>query len=273
MHVMRSGCAQRAAPPHVGCQTCPYADYSDGMTDLPRFGVRLARFIDQRAASGLNADSVPELREVIGGSAPNAATLVRLAPALGLHVQDLLVLAGIAVPEELAPLDPRAGSSAIYVAHLANCLPAESQHQLRDLVHSLPQEERTRPATPPKDCDPGPGALLLALLGNRNLGNHLTAKSLFAGTQGSMYLSESTVWNWLVHSRKLTPAVFAGFAAVLGIQVAELAALTGFGLPPRPVPEGPMSAVVAELIWDMRRLTVEQVRHVREAAGTMPGGD
>lgn len=212
----------------------------------------------------------PELRAVTEGSAPSALLLRRLAPALGLHVPDLLVLAGAPVPEELAPLDPAAGASARTIAFDAVALPTERARQLRRFVQALPQEERTKPAWPPRQCDPGPGAFLLGMLCNRNLARWYTADAVYIGTRGGVYLSEVDVQLALARSnQRLTPDMFTGLANVVGIPAADLAALTGFDLPPRSLPEQTAPAIVAELLWDVRRLTSDQARHVAKVARSM----
>lgn len=217
-------------------------------------------------------ESVPEteIRAVIDGSAPSMLLLRRLAPALGLHVQDLLVLADTPVPEDLAPTDPAAGSLAIWIASDAVTLLGERARQLRQLVQALPQKERTRPVPPPIQYAPGPGAFLLGMLDNRNLARYHTAKALYAGTRGGIYLSEADVQLALTRSNKwLTPDMFAGLANIIGIPAADLAALTGFDLPPRTLPEQTAPAIVAELLWDVRRLTSDQARHVAKVARAM----
>jgi len=241
------------------------------MTDLPGFGARLARFMERRNLDVGTLDKVSalELQAVIEGLEPSASLLLRLAPALGLHVQDLFVLAGAAVPEELAPPDPDAGSSATSVALEAMSLTAERIRELQRLVQDLPQEARTKPAKPPRQADPGPGGFLLGMLDNRNLARYSTAKTAYLGTRGQIYLSEATIQHALVHSRQLTPEMFAGFAVVLGIPVADLAALTGFDLPNEALPEQPPAPVLAELMWSLRRLSSRQARHVATVARAM----
>ncbi|HZP53149.1 hypothetical protein [Actinocrinis sp.] len=240
------------------------------MTELPAFGARLARFIERRDldSAALDGVSARELQAVIDGSAPSAQLLLRLAPVLGLHAQDLFVLAGAAVPQELAPLDPFAGSSAISIAFSAATLPAECIDQLRQLIESLPQEARTKPPRPPRQYEPGPGGFLLGMLEKRNLARWYTAKSVYLGTRGQIYLSEATVQHALVRSKRLAPDMFAGLAVVLGIAAADLAALTGFDLP-ADASQAPPSPVLAELIWRLRRLSSNQAQHVAGVARAM----
>lgn len=219
-------------------------------------------------ATGSMAES--EVQALLEGSMPSAPLLHRLAPVLGLHVQDLFVLASVLVPEELAPLDPAAGSLARSIAFDAARLPIERIHQLRQLVQAMPQEERTKPVQPLRQCDPGPGAFLLGMLNNRNLARYYTAEAVYIGTRGGTYLSEVDVQYALARSnRRLTPDMFAGLANILGVPVEGLADLTGFDLPPRIFAEPTPPAIVAELLWDVRRLASDQARHVAKVARSM----
>lgn len=56
---------------------------------------------------------------------------------------------------------------------------------------------------------------------------------------------------------------------MLGIPAGDLAALTSITLPEEPHTTEPTAADMADLIWDLRRLTADQVRHVVEAAASM----
>ena len=64
----------------------------------------------------------------------------------------------------------------------------------------------------------------------------------------------------------------AGLATVLGIPADDLAALTGIELPEDTPPQNLAAAEVAELIWEVRRLTADQLRHVRSQAESMQHG-
>ncbi len=127
---------------------------------------------------------------------------------------------------------------------------------------------RLAPA-PPRRYEPGPGSFLLGMLENRNLARWYTAKSVYLGNRGHIYLSETTVQHALAHSKRLTPDMFGGFAVVLGLPVADLAALTGFDLPTDTFPAPPSPTISAELIWCLRRLSSDQARHVTDVARAM----
>jgi hypothetical protein len=242
------------------------------MTESPGFGTRLTRFMKQRNLHAGAMHSVPEaeLLAVIEGSVPAAGLLLQLAPVLGLHAPDLFVLAGAPVPEGLAPLDPAAGSSAIGIASDAVALSTERAHQLQQLIRALPQEERTKPVQPPKQYDASPGAFLLGMLHNRNLARYYTAGTVYIGTRGRVYLSEIDVQLALARSDKsLTPDMFAGLENMSGIPVADLAVLTGFDLPSGFIPKQTIPTILAELLWDVRRLTSKQARHMAHVGRSM----
>lgn len=205
---------------------------------------------------------MPE-RDLPGLLSERAESLRELAPALGLHAADLFVMAGVAVPDDLTPVDARAGGRAAWLAHLAIGLAPDRRGELSRLVASLPQEPR--PPSPPRppvheQYPAGPGGLLMRLAGNRNLGLTATAQAFLSVT--GRYWSAAT-YGMVGRGRKpLTPDLLLDFATVLGIPPADLSALTGVPLPDdRPEP-GPAAADVAELIWDVRRLTAAQLQQV-----------
>lgn len=247
------------------------------MEGLPGFGVRLARYLDHRrldVVAVCRTAGVPEteLRAVLDGAAPNPSLLRRLAPALRLHTADLFVIAELPVPDDLAPLDSNAINLVDDLAWEAMRVPPEQRRRLRELVRSLPQEERGRSAPPLRVYEqypPGPGAVLVRMLRNRNLRWTGSVQILARMTAGRVYLSASTI-GMVGHGRKeLYPELLAGFAAVLGIPVGDLATLAGIEPPDDIPPVDPGTVEVAELIWDVRRLTAEQLRQVCEHAESL----
>jgi hypothetical protein len=69
--------------------------------------------------------------------------------------------------------------------------------------------------------------------------------------------------------KELTPDLVADFGTVLGVPAGDLAAMTGITLSEGPRTQESAAADMAELIWDVRRLTADQVRHTSEAAASM----
>jgi hypothetical protein len=79
------------------------------MAELLSFGTRLTRLFEYRKldlGTVARAAGVPEseLAAVLGDvGAPDPSLLRQLAPALRLYTADLFVIAGLAVPDDLAP--------------------------------------------------------------------------------------------------------------------------------------------------------------------------
>ena len=247
------------------------------MSGYPAFGVLLARLSGHRGLDAGNLSVLaeipePELQAVFKGASPSLPLLTKLSPALGLQVADLLVIAGLPVPEELAPLDPRAGSLVPKLAGQAVCLPAGAREQLLEYARSLPQHDRTQPVPVPKSYEqypPGFGALLMRMLSTRNLNWWQSAETFARLTGGQLYLSAATVGALGHDVNRLTPGLLAGFALVLGIPVGDLMALGDIRLPDDGVPAYSVPADMAVLIWEVRRLTAEQVRGVLDEASSM----
>lgn len=210
------------------------------------------------------------LRDVLQGAAPSPELLRQLAPALGLHTADLFVMAGTAVPDDLAPADAQAGTYAARLAERAMGLTPDKRRELRGLVASLPQEvPRQPPPRPPahQQYPEGPGAVPLRLLRNRNLGWSATARTFLSLT--GRYWSAST-YGMVGHGRKpLTPDLLVDFSTVLGIPPGDLSALTGVALPDDCPTPPPAARDVAELVWDVRRLTAPQLQQVCGVAQSM----
>jgi hypothetical protein len=250
-------------------------EWAGRMERRPRFGVLLARLADhQRLNLGdlSQLAQVPEaeLRAVLRGMPPYPSLLRTLAPALNLHAADLFVIAGVPVPEELAPLDINATGFIPQLAGHAMRLPPESRGRLRQFVRSMPRHHRIHAARVLRVHEhypPNFGALIVQMLDNRNLDWTSSAKTLFHLT--GLYLAGATI-GAIGHGRKqLSPDLMAGFATVLGIPSGGLAALTGMELVDQTSSQNPAAADVADLIWDIRHLTADQVRQIRDAAKSM----
>ncbi|MFH8627481.1 hypothetical protein ACH4A8_37270 [Streptomyces vietnamensis] len=80
------------------------------MVEHPGFGSRLAWLLDRRKLDAHEVadraeSTTEEIRAVLAGKSPRDVLLRRLGPMLGFHAADLFVLANLAVPDDLAPLD------------------------------------------------------------------------------------------------------------------------------------------------------------------------
>ncbi|MFB6576626.1 hypothetical protein ACFCYC_04160 [Streptomyces sp. NPDC056402] len=246
-----------------------------GMTEHPGFGVMLGWLLDHRGLSvqeladraGLAAD---EVRSVLAGEAPSEGLLRRIAPAVGFHAVDLFILAGLAVPDDMAPLDAAAERWAPYIAMDAVHLPSAERRELLLLIRSLPQEERLSVfAVKPPAAHAGPGGWVIRMLQYRNLGRHGMAKVLAVVTP--TYLSPPTYGVIGDGHKDLTPRSVTDFAVLLGIDARELATLTGVHLREVPPPPAPEAMDAAVLLWEARRLSAAQAQHVAELARSMRG--
>ncbi|MFD7904039.1 hypothetical protein ACFV4G_17535 [Kitasatospora sp. NPDC059747] len=193
-------------------------------------------------------------------------TAGRLAEhAHDLHAADRFAIAGIPVPEDLAPADPAAGTWVPHLAQHALALPPAARGELRRHLAALPQQEPVRPLPEPRAYEqypPGPGAVLMRLARNRNRKWLNLAKTLYVVT--------GRCWSAVTYGGvgrgtvSLTPDLLADFAAVIDIPADRLAALTGLE-PPAPAPRT-ATAGIAELLWDARRLTATQLRRATDHA-------
>lgn len=216
--------------------------------------------------AGLAAD---EVRAVLAGESPGEVLLRRLAPVLGFHAVDLFILAGWAVPDDLAPLDAAAAKWATSTVTDVVRLPEVGRCELLRLIRALPQQERRssfapRPLMP---LDGGPGAWVIRMLQYRNLNWMGMAKALAFVTP--TYLSAATYGVIGSGRKELTPRLVTDVAALLGIDAYELAVLTGVSLREVPPPPSPEAVDAAALLWEARRLSAVQTRHVSELARSL----
>lgn len=246
------------------------------MTEHPGFGAMLAWLLDRRELggqeladrAGLNED---EVRAVLAGDSPGEELLRRLAPALGFHAVDLFILARLAVPDDMAPLDATAAMWVKSMVTDAVRLPAAGRRELLQLIRSLPQEER-RSSFAPKPLMPlagGPGAWVIRMLQYRNL--NWTGMAMTLAFVTPTYLSAATFGVIGSGRKELTPRLVTDFAALLGIDARDLATLTGVILGEVPPPPPPEAVDAAALLWEGRRLSAAQARHVSELARSMRG--
>ncbi|MEV6679279.1 hypothetical protein AB0N09_20870 [Streptomyces erythrochromogenes] len=231
------------------------------------------RRLDAAALARFAGVAGAEVTAVLRGGTPDGVLLRRLAPALGVRTADLFATAGVAVPDDLAPLDPSAGWDVPALVRRALALAPEQREALREFAKSLPEEEPARPAPPTpahEDYPAGPGGALMRMARNRNLGWSATAKTFLLLT--GRYWAASSYGRVGRGLTPLTPDLVADFSTVLGVPAGTLAAITGVA--PLPVAVEPDPAVhgVAELVWDVRRLTADRFLQVLDLAERTPDG-
>lgn len=227
------------------------------MSEYPGFGIPLARLLESRE---LDAQSLPdtedekgELRAALAGAAPGRSLLRCLATALGMHLPDLYIVAGMEVPPDLAPLDANAGPTTARLVGQAGQVPRERLGELLDFARSLPQQDRAEPFPPPRKYEqypPGFGGMLTRMLATRNLNWESSVKVLIAVSLGRVYWSAATLGLVGRGRKEVTPALATVFAAALGIAAGDLAAIGGMRLPADPeLPLNPSADAMAELTW------------------------
>lgn len=248
------------------------------MTGHSPFGARLWRLLARLPAAHpefavflerLAADlevARPELDAVLHGAEPSSTLVYRLAPRLGLHTADLFVIAGLPLPLDLAPAHTPVSADVGEILRGAARLDARGRSRLADLVRSLPVR---LPAAPgPADAFPeSPGALLVRLLGNRNIRPHNAW--ILGKVGGGPYVSDSTIWSLGAGRVAITPRYVTAFAHLLGYPPEVMVAVAGVGPAVPDLPAHPASTNLAELAWHARRLDREQVSHIRAVAGEL----
>ncbi|WP_329118218.1 hypothetical protein [Streptomyces sp. NBC_01465] len=237
------------------------------MTEPSEFGTVLARLLAHRALgagelaerAGVAADG---LRAVLAGAHPGEEILRRLAPALGFHTADLFILAGLDVPDDLAPLDAGANQWASDIVMDGVRLPTAGRHELLRFVRSLPQEDRPAPFAPDQyqPFSDSPGARIIRMAWYRNLRRSGLAHAM--GIVTPTYLSTSTYGGIGADRQELTPRLVTDFAALLGFDAAELAVLSGVLMPEPPPPPTPKAVDAAALLWAARSLSAAQAESV-----------
>lgn len=256
------------------------AQWLRGLMDGFRDGSALGRLLAHRALGVSDVSimaGIPEsklLAVIDDEEAPDFQFLIRLSSVLGLHVVDLFVMTGVQVPEELSPLDSEAGGLVPGIVQSAVRLSPHSRKRLFELARSLPQCERTRRPPEPKDYErypPGFGGILVRMLENRNLKWVSSAKVLYI-LGGSPPMSAHVIGALGQGRREITPRLVADFSAVLGISEGDLAAVGGMVNPGGRFPVSPAATESATLIWETRRLTREQVRHLNDQVASMRQG-
>jgi hypothetical protein len=147
-------------------------------------------------------------------------------------------------------------------------LTPERRAEVLALAASLPQQERTEAAAMPHlyaHClnGTGPGGIVMRLLANRNLDLGSMTKAMYHLTDGRRYWSGSTYLGVMNGRTALTPDLLGDLAVLLNIPAGELETLTGI------TPVGTPDPEIGDLAWECRRLTGDQIWHLREFAESL----
>jgi hypothetical protein len=241
------------------------------MTDRPGFAALLGRLLAHRGVDAAALARAADVRErevdaVLAGAEASPQLLRRLAPALRLHTADLFVMAGLVVPDDLRAAGVTRPSSVASLIEDAAWLSPESRSELYRFMRSLPVEFPARPGPPSYDRYlPGPSAMVLRLLKNRNIDPGQCAKLLLL-VGGGPYVSHATVPRLGNRTVALTAEYVTGFAHLLGISPGDLAAVTGVGPPVDSVWAHPDRVELAEMAWAARRLNSDQLKQTSSVA-------
>ncbi|MGI5239831.1 hypothetical protein [Dactylosporangium sp. CA-139066] len=176
---------------------------------------------------------------------------------------DRLVIAGRAVPEELAPAARGIGGVSSLVWGLVNAPEAgrRAHELLREVLRDAPRPPGVPPTVPPW-VGPGFGGTLLRLFANRNM-NTLDAVQVLHLLTGFGPWSAATL-NMVGAGRKApTGELVASCAVVLGMAVEDLAAMAGIDKPGPARRTDPATAEAVELIWEARSISAEHLQWLR----------
>lgn len=208
------------------------------------------------------ATGVPEveLAAVFAGAEPSAGLLRRLAPLLGWHASDLFLVAGLDLPDDLAPAGRYPGEGVISVVWSLVRIP-EIAHRVHGLLLAVRRIDRAEPSHPleyEKWVLPGFGAVLLRLFGNRNMTALDAVQALYVLT-GFGPWSAATLRLVGLGRKEVPPDLVAACAVVLDIPADDLAALAGTAPvePARRTTRATQEA--AALIWEARRIPGDEI--------------
>ncbi|GLW72820.1 hypothetical protein Kpho02_51190 [Kitasatospora phosalacinea] len=239
--------------------------------------------IDELAErAGLPAAAV---RALLDGAPPSARQADVLAPVLGLHSDDLRVIARVPEPEPVAASGPEpsvgpvghvgtgrgTGRDVAWTLRVALALSAEQRAHLTRFAarqsrdRSAPRVERLR------GDHEGGGAVLVELVRlNRCLPGPMQINwALVHMTEGRVGLSAPTVVGIARGTVPLTPRLVSGFAALLGIDPGVLGAIVGVAPDPEPYLDPRLSAEITLLLRACRGLTPPQAELLRREAESM----
>ncbi|MFG2819066.1 hypothetical protein ACGFX4_06505 [Kitasatospora sp. NPDC048365] len=223
------------------------------------------------ASSGL---AVAEVEAVLSGAPASGEQVDALARAFGLYPDDLRVIAKVPAGDAPVAADLRVGREVVEMITVAGALSGEERARLVRLAHAQPRVPQAGPAEPPPRSRPRPegfGAVLVELARvNRGLGGVLAVnRALRYLIGGRIFLSHSTIHGIEVGNVALRTDLVTGFAALLGIDPGDLAAMAGVAPGDTPLLDLELAGEIAELLRSCRGLTLEQVEHVQDEAWSM----
>ncbi|WP_147341199.1 helix-turn-helix domain-containing protein [Actinomadura logoneensis] len=209
-----------------------------------------------------------ELRAVLEGETPSSAIVRQIAPVLNFHEVDLLLIAGIKIPEDLLlPMDERVRPWISVLVGISMGLSLDRILQLRRRVRSFPLEVVEGLSQISSYGESGQTtipSLIVQLFEVRNMDLSAMAKMLHRTTGGALYISPSTISRIERGDRELTSEFLVGSSVALGLPVRQMSALTGIAL--ADVVQDPILNHVAEMVWEARALNLGQMQQLIEEA-------
>ncbi|MGE7385182.1 hypothetical protein ACQKM2_06775 [Streptomyces sp. NPDC004126] len=224
---------------------------------FPAPAVRLARLA---GAVGLSS-----------GWPPTEDSLQDLAERTGLRPHDLLLAVNLPLPETAWHFDAMAGASTSLVVRCLG-LPAHRRQLLCDRARSMtvaPELLVPLQRRPYEQYPPGFGSLLVRMLELRNLNWSRAAKAMCLVS--GVCKAAATIGAVGRGAKPLDAELLQGFAAILGVPVAVLAALTGHPAPVAPRTLAPEELDTASLVWEVRHLTADQMGSLTAYAEALGG--
>ncbi|WP_217230615.1 hypothetical protein [Streptomyces anulatus] len=213
-----------------------------------------------RLARGLDVSPPPK-------HPPSEVYLHDLAVRAGLRDPDVFLVAGLPLPEGTLDLEGTAGGWVPSLVQHALALSPADRRRLRTRARAAagrPRPARTLERPPAEPGPQGLGSLLVHMLALRNLSPSAVAETMCL--MSGVCKAASTIRMVRDGVKELDAELLGGFAAVLGVPVAVLAALSGVSAPAQSAGPSPEVVDVAALIWEVRHLTEQEVRELADSA-------
>jgi len=239
----------------------------------PELDVLLARLIPSEDPNLVRCDRNSDIpfSIVVTKQPPNEAFLRRLSIQIEMRFEDLCLVFDKPIADSALRCDEAASRQLPQLVRKALSLSCPDQDRLRDYYQSLPDLSRTiRPRTPRpyEQYPPGFGSLLVRMLALRNL-DWVSGSQVMCRMSG-VCLSASTIGAIGRGDRELDSELLNGFATVFGTPIRVLGEL--FGITEVDVSRDRVSraqSYVAELIWNVRHMTSDQIVDISRLATTL----
>jgi transcriptional regulator with XRE-family HTH domain len=242
------------------------------MAEASKLGLLVSRLLDHRGLGIKDLAHLAEIdesmaREIAMGELPSASVLQRIAFILGVRNADLAILAELDASPGIVSSESAVHPMIGDILKGAVRMSRERLEALREMVGSRPHTNGS--GAGPHDMDnsrypAGAGSFVVGMLRNRNL-NRLNAVKALYYLGGVGPWSAATISSVASGRRALTDELLCAFATVLAYDAEDLAVFLDVSLAGPCRPQGAASRDVAELLWDLRGLDVDDIRAIRNA--------